>query len=103
MGHSAAAMMGAGLAASFGMPALGQNTCSLRLAFAARGLRTIYPAFSIQGADEWAIIHIFDQLIDVPLGHFPNSMEEVQPNLAESWTMSPDAKTWTFKLRQGVK
>src|SRR5882672_10496236 len=26
-----------------------------------------------------------------------------QPELATSWTPSADAKTWTFKLRQGVK
>ncbi|MBI3893553.1 MAG: hypothetical protein HY303_18700 [Candidatus Wallbacteria bacterium] len=26
-----------------------------------------------------------------------------QPGLAESWTMAPDAKSWSFKLRKGVR
>jgi peptide/nickel transport system substrate-binding protein len=28
---------------------------------------------------------------------------EIQPDLAESWEASPDAKTWVFKLRDGVE
>jgi peptide/nickel transport system substrate-binding protein len=36
------------------------------------------------------------------LVRFDESMA-IQPELAESWTLSDDKLTWTFKLRQGVK
>lgn len=41
--------------------------------------------------------HVYDNLV-----RFKADMS-VEPDLAESWTVSDDGKTWTFKLREGVK
>lgn len=103
MENSAAAVVGAGIAASLGPAAFAQATDTLKIAFAARGLRTIDPAKSIQGVDNWAIIHIYDKLVDLPLWKFPATIDELVPRLATSWTSTPDSKSWTLKLRQGVK
>ena len=40
---------------------------------------------------------VFDCLTKV------KSNGELTGELAESWSASPDAKVWTFKLRKGVK
>jgi len=42
--------------------------------------------------------NIFDTLVS-----FKESAKEAAPLLAKSWTISKDGKTYTFKLRQGVK
>ncbi|MGB9586032.1 MAG: ABC transporter substrate-binding protein, partial [Anaerolineales bacterium] len=41
---------------------------------------------------------IFEGLTELKLGTY-----EVGPGLAESWTISPDGKSYTFNLRKGVK
>ena len=41
---------------------------------------------------------LFDGLVE-----FNYNTYKLEPALAESWTISPDGKTYTFKLRQGVK
>lgn len=42
--------------------------------------------------------NIFDTLL-----RFKSGSAEVEPSLATEWKPSPDGKTWTLKLRQGVK
>ena len=46
---------------------------------------------------EVSLYNIFETLTKV------NTDSKITPLLAESWTVSPDLKTYTFKLRQGVK
>ena len=50
-----------------------------------------------KAADSEAIVNTYDGLVEY-------DMENVmQPALAESWTISEDGLTYTFKIRQGVK
>jgi peptide/nickel transport system substrate-binding protein len=46
---------------------------------------------------------IFNNLVIYDQHIAQNSLEDIRPELAESWAWSDDKKTLTFKLRQGVK
>lgn len=45
------------------------------------------------------VANLYDRLIALPA----DKITEPQPSLAESWSVSEDGKTFTFKIRQGVK
>lgn len=44
---------------------------------------------------------MFNGLVRIKPGQF--SPDQIEPDIAESWTSSADGKEWTFKLRQGVQ
>ncbi len=47
--------------------------------------------------------YVMNQVMEGLVSLEPGSTSKVRPTLAESWTLSADGKTYTFKLRQGVK
>ncbi len=74
----------------------------MRLGMGAAQVVTVDPIYLNQGVDNWAITHVFDFLARAPLGRFGASPAEFTPELAESWTISPDSRVWTFHIRKGV-
>ena len=46
--------------------------------------------------------HIIGALFEGLVNYDPQDLHPV-PGIAESWTMSADGKTWTFRLRQAAK
>lgn len=57
---------------------------------------TLDPHLSGSAVDRQVFQNLYDKLVDT------NASLAVVPMLATSWTISPDAKTVTFKLQQGV-
>ena len=60
--------------------------------------RTSPRAINTTGTSFDAARPVYNKLV-----HFKSGTTEVEPALAESWTVSPDGLTITFKLRKGVK
>lgn len=92
-----AAALGVAAASLAGGQAVAQGKTSLVLAMTLEppGLDpTIAPAAAI---GEVAHYNIFEGLTKIA------ENAEVQPLLADSWTVSPDMKVFTFKLKSGVK
>src|SRR6059058_4578537 len=57
------------------------------------------PQFFTTGTTFDAVsVPMFNRLVEFEIG-----TTNIKPALAESWTVSPDGKVYTFKLRKGVK
>lgn len=76
---------------------------TIRFASAAGGPRKADPNQTTQGSDNWHCEQMFEYLARPDDGDFGKRPEDFKPSLAESWTTSDDARTWVFKLRQGVQ
>jgi peptide/nickel transport system substrate-binding protein len=62
------------------------------------GAEIMDPGYAWNEGDMDIVTHLYDGLV-----RFKNDQLEVEPALATEWDVSEDGKTWTFKLRQGVK
>ena len=60
--------------------------------------KTFNPLVASDGASDAVV-----RLLFAPLVNLDWATQQPGPGLAESWSVAPDQKTWTFKLRQGVR
>src|SRR4030043_862544 len=56
------------------------------------------PAYETDGNSFMICDNVFEALVE-----YKDESTDVEPLLAESWSISPDSLTYTFKLRKGVK
>jgi peptide/nickel transport system substrate-binding protein len=60
--------------------------------------RTFNPLLDADPASEAVVRLLFSSLVTINL-----ESQEPEPGLAESWSVAPDQKTWTFKLRKNLR
>jgi len=70
----------------------------LVLALDARDLQTLDPHMSVGFMDRYVVDMIYNGLLRCQ----PGDMKKIEPDLAKSYEISTDGKTWTFHLRKGV-
>ncbi len=75
----------------------------LRIGLDARDVGSLDPALTKTGADEQITRQMFNSLVAPPPGTMDGSLETLRGELAERWEISPDRRTWTFRLRPGVR
>lgn len=60
--------------------------------------RTFNPLLGVDSGSDAVIRLLFSSLVTLNL-----ESQEAEPGLAESWTVTQDQKTWTFKLRKNLR
>jgi dipeptide transport system substrate-binding protein len=93
--HAFVALLAALAATLLTAPALQAKT----LVYCSEGSpENFSPAINTTGTSFDAARPVYDKLTE-----FARGSTQVEPGLAESWTVSPDGRVFTFKLRKGVK
>ena len=75
----------------------GRSGGELRLALGGN-LKTFNPVVASDGTSQELTRILFASLVSMDW-----ATQEVRPALAESWSVAADQKTWTFKLRRGLR
>src|SRR5438105_3665419 len=73
------------------------------LHFAAKEPESLDPHSSTQGPVQAMARFLYRGLTRFAIKDGKVTTSEVEPDLAESWTVSEDGTEWTFKLRKGVQ
>jgi peptide/nickel transport system substrate-binding protein len=81
-------------------PVLAQRT-TLNVGLASADTGVLDPHMNSSTPGKSFLQQIFNGLVRLKPGEI--SPEFIEPDLAESWTSSPDGKVWTFNLRKGVQ
>jgi peptide/nickel transport system substrate-binding protein len=97
---STAALIAGAILAVGGAPAYAAagDECAKVLGYEWSGEKqSMDPADMHSGDDAYHIFAVYNRLVDI------DDNFNVIPELATEWSVSDDGKTWTFKLRDGVK
>lgn len=73
---------------------------TLRVAVPGNGMASLDPHRATASLDVNLVNWLFNGLVRIRPGQI--NPELIEPDLAESWTSSPDGKEWVFKLRGGI-
>ncbi|MBO8141923.1 MAG: polyamine ABC transporter substrate-binding protein [Firmicutes bacterium] len=97
---AAALLVGLAIAGS-GETALAATRHVLRVGSGVADVGTLDPHFATNFGEYPIVKAMFNGLVDLPPGTV--DLERIEPDLAESWSVSDDGRIWTFHLRRGVQ
>src|SRR5919202_4935733 len=97
------ALLAVCLAVSWCQPASVEAAKKRILNFASKEPETLDPHTSVLGQVQAIVRFLYRGLTRFAIKDGKVTTTEVEPDLAESWTVSDDGTEWTFKLRKGVQ